>query len=135
MRCYWGLLKNEFLESSRCMHMFLFRILMISSYERKSKIQFLLSMVVDSKYISSGGYVFQYHDSLSVMFLSFVNLPVLKQWYDVRSLSQEDTLCCINRTMSARAKARRQAPQVNVSAGTPGVGDPPPSAALSASAG
>lgn len=52
---------------------------MISSYERKFKIQFLLSMVVDSKYISSGGYVFQYHDSLSVMFLSFVNLPVLKQ--------------------------------------------------------
>lgn len=40
----------------------------------------------------------------------------------------------MKRTMSARAKALRQAPQVSVSAGTPGVGDPPPSAALSASA-
>lgn len=40
----------------------------------------------------------------------------------------------MNRTMSARAKALRQAPHVRVSAGTPGVGEPPPSAALSASA-
>lgn len=39
----------------------------------------------------------------------------------------------MNRTMSANANALRQAPHVSVSV-TPGVGEPPPSAALSASA-